>query len=263
MPYRIDLPHPPDDAFDRLVELGALDVAPVGNEFAAIMPDRISVAAVSGALGVDDVRVTSALGRDDGSVWLLVPRPVQVGRLRIVPDGYPPQPDVLRLIDSTAFGTGLHPTTVLCLEAIEDELSDGIPASLLDVGTGSGILALAALHAGVATAVALDNAEDAVRITSANAAINAMASRLRVVHGGPEAVSGTWPLILANILTAPLIEMAPRLSRRVDRGGRLVLSGIRSSLADEVAHAYRHSGLRQVRSASRDGWTALTFHAPR
>ena len=261
MPYRIDLPHPPVDALDRLIELGALDVGPIDSGLAAIMPDSVSDVTVSRALGVNDLRAGPALGRDDGSVWLLAPRAIQIGRLRIVPAEHPPQGDVVRLLDAPAFGTGLHPTTVLCLEALQEELSTSMPASILDVGTGSGILALAALHAGVAQAVAIDIADDAVRTATANAALNNVSSRLRVVHGGPDAVSGAWPLVLANILAAPLIEMAPTLARRVGHSGHLVLSGIHSSLADEVAQAYRRAGMHHVQTASRDGWTALTFRA--
>jgi len=81
------------------------------------------------------------------------------------------------------------------------------------------------------------------------------------VRGGPEAVGGCWPLVVANVLAAPLIEMAPTLARSVGRGGRLILSGIRSSLAAEIARAYVRLGMRQVDTRGRDDWTAVTLHA--
>jgi ribosomal protein L11 methyltransferase len=165
------------------------------------------------------------------------------------------------MIDGAAFGTGLHPTTMLCLEVLEEELITSLPDRVLDVGTGSGVLALAALCAGVPGAVAVDIDADAVRAARANASVNGLSQRLQVVHGDVEAVSGVWPLVLANILAAPLIEMAPALARRVGHGGRLVLSGIRSSLASDVERAYRHLGMRQVATRTRDGWSALVLQA--
>lgn len=261
MPYRIDLRNPPADALDRLVELGALDVEPMHDGLAAIMPDRVASDHLARVLRVDDLRVTPARGRDSESIWLVSPRPVQAGRLRIVPADWPEARDTLRLIDGAAFGTGLHPTTVLCLEALEEELTAASVASLLDVGTGSGVLALAALCAGVPRVAAIDIEAEAIRVAGENARLNGFASRLQIVHGGPESLSGTWPLVLANVLAAPLIELAPTLAQRVGRSGRLVLSGIRTSLAPDVEQAYRHVGMRQVRTQTRDGWTALTFHA--
>lgn len=259
MPYRIDWRHPPDDALDRLLAVGALDVEPVDDGLAAIVPDR-AVSDIASVLGAD-VRVTPARGRDDGSVWVVAARPIRVGRLQIVPSDRPPQPGTLRMVDGPAFGTGLHPTTALCLEAVDQELDAGAPAGVLDVGTGSGVLALAALLAGVPHAVAVDIDIDAMRVAEANARLNGLAPRLRLVCGGPEALSGAWPLVLANVLAAPLIEMAPTLARRVGRRGRLVLSGIRASLADEVMQSYRRVGMRPVGADTRDGWSVLTLQA--
>jgi ribosomal protein L11 methyltransferase len=123
------------------------------------------------------------------------------------------------------------------------------------------VLALAALAFGASHVVALDIDADAVRVAAENARLNGMTPRLHIIHGGPEALSGTWPLVLANVLAAPLMEMAPTLARRVGRSGRIVLSGIRSSLAADVEQSYRHVGMKLVRSQARDGWTALTLHA--
>lgn len=268
MPYRLDVHGAPADAFDLLVELGALDIEDIDGGMAAIMPDAITVARVAGALGIaEDLRATPAHGRDNESVWVLKPRPVQAGRFFIVPADWPASPSgdsavrTLRMIDGPAFGTGLHPTTALCLEALDDELTAWHPERVLDVGTGSGVLALAALQSGVPQAVAIDIDPHAVRVASENASLNGLASRLHLVQGGPETLSGAWPLVLANVLAAPLMEMAPTIARRVGRSGRLILSGIHASLAADVDRAYRHAGMRQVRAQSRDGWSALTLHA--
>jgi ribosomal protein L11 methyltransferase len=260
MPYRVDVPYATAQAFDRLVELGALDIEPLDNGLAAIMPDSVPPGAVAGAIGVR-VQVTPARARDDGSTWIVLPRECQIGRVQIIPADHPGRPGAVRLFDAPAFGTGLHPTTALCLEALDTELDTSTPSSVLDVGTGSGVLALSALALGVPEAVAIDIDSEAAKAAEDNAALNGVASRLRVVHGGPEALAGSWPLVVANVLASPLIEMAPTLAERVGHSGRLVLSGVRTSLAREVTSAYQRVGMRQVSANRRDGWSALILHA--
>ncbi|HEU4934984.1 MAG TPA: 50S ribosomal protein L11 methyltransferase [Vicinamibacterales bacterium] len=264
MPYRIDIrcDGEVDNAFERLVHLGALDVEPwFGHGVTALMPDSVTPEHVAGALGADDIVVSPAVGRDDDSVWVLTPRPIRIGSLRIIPASLDRKPGDLRLIDSPAFGTGLHPTTAMCLEAIDELIRTAPPNRVLDVGTGSGVLALAALMLGVSRATAIDTDAAALAVTADNARANGLEARVRLSCGGPEIVTGTWPLVLANILAAPLIEMAPALVRRVGHHGQLVLSGIASSLAFEVAQAYVHQGMHRVDTKSRDGWTALVLRA--
>src|SRR5262245_26716361 len=264
MPYRIDLRciGDVDHAFDRLVRLGALDVESMnGDELAALMPDSVSPEAVATALGHHEITVAPALGRDDESVWVLTPRPIRIGSLRIIPADFDGEPGDLRLIDSPAFGTGLHPTTAMCLEALEEIVRNAQPSRVLDVGTGSGVLALAALMFGVSHAVAIDVDAEALGAARDNARVNGLDARLQLVHGGPDIVNGTWPLVLANILAAPLIDMAPALVRRVAHHGQLVLSGIASSVASEVADTYVHHGMHRVYIKSRDGWIALVLRA--
>jgi ribosomal protein L11 methyltransferase len=259
VPYRIDLPDTAD-AFDRLVQLGALDVDAVPGGVAAIMPDHVCVTTIEDALATE-IRVTPARGRDDGSVWVIQPRASRVGRLQIIPADRPAETGALRLIDGQAFGTGLHATTALCLEALDTELSARTPDRMLDVGTGSGVLALAALALGVPRAVAIDLDADAIRAAADNARLNGLASRLALMRGGPDALGGDFPLVFANLLASPLIAMAPTLARRVGRRGRLILSGIPAAVAPDVDRAYRRGGMQHVRRQSLDGWTALTLQA--
>jgi len=262
VPYRVDIAHADDAVLDRLVELGALDVErSPGGGIAALMPDGVVPEHVTRALGVDDLSISPAVGRDAGSVWVLSPRPTRIGRLRIVPAHAGAETGVLRLIDSAAFGTGLHPTTAMCLEAIEETLEPSAPGALLDVGTGSGVLALAALLMGVPQVLGLDIDAEALRAAAENARLNALDRRLRLVRGGPDAIAGTWPLVVANLLAAPLVELAPVLVRRVGHRGRLVLSGIPSSLEPDVARAYRRLGMHPVGAQSRAGWSALVLQA--
>ena len=262
MPYRVDIAHAGDAVLDRLVELGALDVeCSPGGGIAALMPDGVAPEQVALALGVNDLSISPAVGRDAGSVWILSPRPTRIGRLRIAPAHAGVEPGVLRLIDAAAFGTGLHPTTAMCLEAIEAALQPATPGALLDVGTGSGVLALAALLMGVPRALGLDLDAEALRTAAENARLNGLDRRLRLVRGGPEAVAGTWPLVVANLLAAPLVELAPALVRRVGHHGRLVLSGIPPSLEPAVDRAYRRLGMYHVLAQSRAGWSALVLQA--
>jgi ribosomal protein L11 methyltransferase len=241
--------------------LGALDIEPVNGGLAAIVPDGVTPEAVAGALGVDGVAVSPAAGRDNGSVWLLRPRAVRIGSVLVSPAEVTAPPGALRLTDSTAFGTGHHPTTALCVEAIEEALTIAVPDSVLDVGTGSGVLALATLMLGASRAVGLDTDGEALKIAAEHSRLNKMADRLQLVLGGPDAVNGTWPVVVANVLAAPLIEMAPVLVRRVGGRGRLILSGIPSSLESEVRQTYQWLGMRHVRSETRAGWTVVVAQA--
>jgi ribosomal protein L11 methyltransferase len=262
VPYRIDCASAGPDALDRLIELGALDADAVpGGGLAALVPDSVPPERVARALGVDDLSVSPATGRDADSVWVLDPRPIRVGRLRIVPAHGTSEPKAVQLIDRAAFGTGLHPTTALCLEALQDVADASSPAAVLDVGTGSGVLALAALALGVPRALGIDIDNEALRAAAQNARINRVGRRFRLRRGGPDTVTGTWPLVLANVLAAPLIEMAPILVRRIAHRGRIVLSGIPASVEADVARAYARVGLRRLRLMSREGWVALVMQA--
>jgi ribosomal protein L11 methyltransferase len=272
VPYRVDVRNIGNDALDRLVELGALDAefADDGG-LALLMPDSVAPEQVANTLGVDDLSVSPAIGRDAESVWVLNLRPIRIGRLRIIPADAQAEanasadaqaePDALRLIDAGAFGTGLHPTTALCLEALEEAVQIARPDAVLDVGTGSGVLALGALMMGVPRALGIDIDDEALRVAAENARINLLEERLQLACGGPETINGTWPLVLANVLAAPLIEMAPALVRCVGHHGQLVLSGIPSSVEPDVDGTYRRLGMRRVRVKSQAAWVALVLQA--
>ena len=249
MPYRIDLPGAGEAALDRLVELGALDVESDASSVAALMPDGVSPETVAAAIGVATVAVSPATGRDEDSVWTLSAHPLRIGRQTIT------------LSDARVFGSGLHPTTRLCLDMLTDILAPEAPGAMLDVGTGSGVLAIAALTLGVPRVTAIDVDAEAVRVAAEHARTNGVAARLEIVHGGPDAIDGAWPLVVANVLAAPLIEMAPVLVRRVGHHGRLVLSGIPRAVAPDVVRAYRRLGMHHVRSDERRGWIAILLQA--
>ena len=260
VPYRVELRNPPDDTLDRLVSLGALDIESTAGGLAALMPDAVDASSLANVLGVADVSVSPATGRDDSSVWILRPRTVRVGRFLLQPASLATRPGVIMLSDGPAFGTGLHPTTALCLEALEELIDLEMPQGVLDVGTGSGVLALAALFAGVPRVLGIDIDPDAIAVAAGNARLNRFTGRFDLVRSGPEGLKGAWPLVLANVLAAPLIEMAPALVSRVQRGGRLVLSGVPDSMVADVESVYVRLGMRRGGTRTRAGWAAVMLY---
>jgi ribosomal protein L11 methyltransferase len=153
-----------------------------------------------------------------------------------------------------AFGTGAHPTTALCLDWLDANLTAG--ATVLDYGCGSGVLAIAALALGASRAWAVDNDPQALSATSANAALNRVSGRLFV--GAPESLPKVAvDVLVANILAAPLIELAPALTACLGRGGSLVLSGVLDHQAPRVMAAFAPDfGAFDVDAVQ--GWARLT-----
>ena len=178
--------------------------------------------------------------RDWTRAWMDNFKPMRFGeKLWVVPGGFDPEEANavnMHLDPGLAFGTGTHPTTALCLEWLDRHPPTG--KRVIDYGCGSGILAVAALLLGASEASGVDNDPQALTASKDNAEKNGVAARLSVL--APEApMPSPVPVLLANILAGPLIELAPRISALVEPGGALVLSGILERQAEEVADAYR------------------------
>ena len=159
-----------------------------------------------------------------------------------------------------AFGTGQHETTRLCVEAMIDLGREGLaPGSVLDLGCGSGILALAAarLFPGATRITAVDNDPEATETTRENADLNALADRLEISTGTARELEGRHDLILANIRPSVLIPIAGDLAARLGPGGTAVLSGILGEEAEQVLAAYAEVGLRLLRRCDQNEWCAL------
>ncbi|GEN23899.1 ribosomal protein L11 methyltransferase [Halomonas cupida] len=206
--------------------------------------------------------------RDWEREWMEDFKPLRMGqRLWIVPSWHqPPQDDAinLKLDPGLAFGTGTHPTTALCLEWLDGLALDGGLDGLdvLDVGCGSGILAIATLKLGAASAIGTDIDPQALTASRDNAERNDIeSSRLELRY--PEQMGAErFPLVVANILAGPLVELAPTIGQHVAPGGRLALSGILADQAEEVLDAYRAQGLIMDTPCYREGWVRLHGHRP-
>lgn len=167
---------------------------------------------------------------------------------------------VLTLDPGMAFGTGTHETTRLVLSALEEHVRVGI--DVLDVGCGSGILAIAALLLGARSALAIDVDAEAVRVATENCAINGVAERCEVerasdVPGEPLAHGRRYPLVLANIETRVLVPAASALIASLQPEGVLILSGILAPERDRVLAAYASLQVLAVRELG--DWIAIVL----
>jgi len=170
---------------------------------------------------------------------------------------------VLALDPGMAFGTGLHPTTRLCLAAVEALADDGVLAGarVLDVGCGSGILAIAALKLGAATAFGVDTDPIAIEATVANARRNALARRLHARQGSLPSETGAFDVVLANLIAGVLVPLAGGLRDELRPGGSLLGSGIFVDRERDVRDAFEAAGLEVVDRRGEGDWVAL--HAVR
>lgn len=197
---------------------------------------------------------------DDGEWqdgWRPYARAVRAGRFVVRPPWVAAEVDAglveLLLDGGRAFGTGSHPSTTLVLEVLGDVVRPG--SSVLDVGCGSGALAVGAALLGAGAVVALDVDPAAVEATAANAAANDVAVTVRQEDAAASA--GAYDVVLANLGSPLVVELAAVLADRTASGGTLVLSGLLDERTADVAGAYPAFDL--VDAPSTDGWTALVL----
>ena len=197
---------------------------------------------------------------DWDALWRRHHRPVAVGRRLLVapPWDVPRAPgrEVLVIEPGMAFGTGQHATTRGCLEAIESAVEAGGVRSALDVGTGSGVLAIALARLGVERVVALDVDRAVVPLARANLALNG-AARVALLAGPLAALRGRFDLVVANLLAEAIVAEAGALAGAVAPRGRLVLSGLLAEQLPAVRAA--HPGWRVVETRAEAGWRTLTL----
>ena len=197
---------------------------------------------------------------DWAEAWKAHYAPQRIGRLVIVPSWLdePIGTDdvVLRLDPGMAFGTGLHPTTRGCLTLLQHV--SPMPVRLLDVGSGSGILASAALALGAGSVACLDTDPVAVEATLANADANCFVGRVTATQGSlPAAAAEPYPLVVANLVAALLVELAPPLAAHTAPGGILIASGIIALRGEEVVAALEAAGFALDERLDDGEWVSL------
>ncbi|MDT0683282.1 50S ribosomal protein L11 methyltransferase [Roseicyclus sp. F158] len=230
-------------------------------------PDETGLALLAAAFGAKPFAV-SELPQTD---WVAKVRreltPVKGGRFFVygshdadqVPEGSEP----LLIEAAMAFGTGHHGTTLGCLETLDAMIEDGTARTpVLDVGCGTAVLAMAAARVLEGPVVASDIDEVAVEVAKANLAANGLSERVTCVEaaglGHPDiAAHAPYRLVLANILKAPLIDLAPDIAGALDTGGHAVLSGLLLRQADEVIDAYHAAGMQLRSRREISGWATL------
>jgi ribosomal protein L11 methyltransferase len=223
------------------------------------------------ALGLHpELRTRTVHEQDWADAWKAHFHVERIGRRLVIrPSWQPftPAPDdvVIDLDPGMAFGTGQHPTTRTCLELLEEHVVPG--SVVLDVGTGSGILAVAAVKLGAARCLALDGDPQAVRVARENAVRNGVADRVQVAEGTlPIALAArhAFDLALANITAAAVAALAPALATALRPGGMLIGSGIVADRLDQVLAAMRAAGFTMRAVCATDDWrTVVASTAPR
>jgi ribosomal protein L11 methyltransferase len=223
------------------------------------------------ALGLDagrHARLEPLADADWAAAWREHFRPIAVGRTLLVapPWDIPATSDriVLAIEPGRAFGTGHHGTTAGCLELLETLVATDRPKRVIDLGTGSGILAIAAAKLGVAEVLACDTDPDAVAATVSNAERNGIAAGLHaVVADAASLAAEPAPLVLANLLASAHRARAARYRDLVAAGGALVLGGLLDAEAEAITAALAAHGFRLEATRSLEGWTSLALrHAP-
>lgn len=210
---------------------------------------------------------------DWAEAWKVHYQPLRLGRhiyikprwIETLPDAQ--SDDVLISLDpGMAFGTGTHPSTQLCLLATED-LLEGRPAlKVLDLGCGSGILAIAAAKLGAAHVLALDTDTIAVEVTAQNAIENGVGDKIESLHGSLDTILASprrFDVALVNILARVIIEMCDQnLGQVVRPGGVAVFGGIIHEQADEVESALRRTGLEPYKRRPLGDWVVIEAKRP-
>ncbi len=194
--------------------------------------------------------------------WRRFFRPARVTPTLLILPAWEPVPEtgsghIILMDPGPAFGTGQHPTTRMCLEAME-RVRLRRRWTLLDVGTGSGILAIYGIKLGAEKVMAIDTDPEAIRWAGENMRLNRVAGSIDLSPGPVEQVREEFSLVCANLILGEIVRLMPCFSRLVEAGGGLVLSGILKSQVREVSGSlYRH-GLQEYETLHREEWACVT-----
>lgn len=238
--------------------IGHLEYVPEAYEVAEALKQALE------RLGVRRVLLSTVPDVDWANLWKQHFKPIRVGkRLVVCPswEEYEAQDNdaVITLDPGQAFGTGDHATTKMCLELLEMEFESRPPRCVLDVGCGSGILAIAAKLLGAESVVACDIDPVSVEITKRNAAANGLTLQAMASSGFDDVPDGQWPLILSNIISATLIRLAPDGASRLSEGGTWIVSGVFKDNWPDVMLAMSKQGLGVEIMLAEGEWVAASL----
>ena len=210
--------------------------------------------------GVEYTLNTEGVEQEDWqNAWKQYYHAMDIGRrLAIVPgwEEYDTDRTVITMDPGMAFGTGTHETTSLCLETLDELVQGG--ERMLDIGTGSGILAIAALKLGAKEAEGVDIDPMCVRTAGENARSNGVAEKLTVLVGDlSDKASGVYDIITANIVAAAILSLAPAVPALMAPGAKFIASGIIDERRDEVLDGLKAAGLRPVQVKEKRGWVCI------
>ena len=210
--------------------------------------------------GVEYTLNTEGVEQEDWqNAWKQYYHAMDIGRrLAIVPgwEEYDTDRTVITMDPGMAFGTGTHETTSLCLETLDELVQGG--ERMLDIGTGSGILAIAALKLGAKEAEGVDIDPMCVRTAGENARRNGVAERLTVLVGDlSDKASGVYDIITANIVAAAILSLAPAVPALMAPGAKFIASGIIDERRDEVLDGLKAAVLRPVQVKEKRGWVCI------
>ena len=200
-------------------------------------------------------------------------RPVRVSERIVIkpPDKvYQPQPGevVVNIATGAAFGNGAHPTTCLALRALDSVLGGShcvklrMPLTGLDVGTGTGILAIALARLGVQKIIATDIDPCAVSEATYNVSINGLAEQVTIMDAPLEALATYFSVIVANLAYPTLMKLSPLLSEKMEQDGVLVLSGFKEHASKDLGKTYTEQGLRLIQEETDREWVCLVLRKP-
>lgn len=218
---------------------------------------------------IGDLRTRFVREADWADAWKRYFPVLRVGRRLVIRPTWrrhrrAPDDVVLALDPGMAFGTGLHPTTRLCLALLERLADRGSldGAAVLDVGSGSGILSIAAARLGARRVLAVDTDPIAVEATGANARRNATARRIRARRGSLPTGEGRFDVVVANLIASLLVSLAGPLATELRAGGTLLASGIFADRESEVRAAFEAASLVVDGRMAEGDWVALQARAP-
>ncbi len=226
-------------------------------EARSYLEERFSSLGISVSLSTEGMRE-----QDWAESWKKYYKPVSLGRVTIVPawEDYTPKENevIIKMDPGMAFGTGTHETTRLVIRLMQDEISGG--EKFLDMGTGSGILSICASKLGALFCNAYDIDPVAVKVAKENAEADGCENITVGVSDllqGVDLLRGKYDFCVANIVADIILRMLPDIDKYVKQEGKIILSGIISSRADDVRGAVLENGYRIVRELSENDWVAM------